>query len=101
VISLLVSYYSNSYDLTLLLLPLLLLGKSFVEKRVEKRAGWPQILFLGVAAILLCTPLFWIFFLQSEQVGWTALLFLPFAAAIYLGEAARPEGDQSGLDSTS
>jgi len=79
-ISLFVSYYSNSYDLTLLLLPLLMLGRSFVEAP----AAWPRGLFLATASILLCTPLFWSLFLRSNQISWAALLLPALALAIYV-----------------
>jgi len=57
--TLITSYYAYSYDLTLLLLPIFLLGGSF--KRMNELNGWPKAIFF-LSAGLLCTPVLWLIF---------------------------------------
>jgi Glycosyltransferase family 87 len=80
VVTLATSYYANASDLTLLLLPLLLLGKTFLQG--SKASGWPRILFLAAAAVLLCTPLLWVLALRVDQFFWMALPILALAVSI-------------------
>ncbi len=84
VMTLLTSYYANSYDLTLLLFPLLLLGKPFLEG--SEFSGWPRSLFLGTAAVLLFTPLSWVLALRADQFGVVALVLLALALSISAAE---------------
>ena len=79
VIALLTTYYASSYDLTLLLLPLLLLGKPFLLSDRE----WSRSLFLAAASVLLCTPLLWFLVLRLDQFRWIALALLALAASIF------------------
>jgi hypothetical protein len=78
VVILLTSYYANSYDMTLLLLPLLLLGKPVFD------AGhrWPRSIFLAAASVLLCTPLLWVLVWRVDQFCWIALVLLALAVSI-------------------
>ncbi len=82
------SYYANSYDLTLLLLPLLILGPSFL--RGIDFTGWPRNLFLGSTAVLLFTPLLWVLAVNFDQTRWIALAVV--ALAISLAGAAKAAG---------
>jgi Glycosyltransferase family 87 len=78
VVILVTSFYANSYDLALLLLPLLLIGKPLLE--VDR--GWSRALFLAAAAVLLCTSLLWVLVLRVDQFCWIALALLALAASI-------------------
>jgi len=92
VIVLVTSYYGNSCDLTLLLLPLLLLGE---EMLASQPGGWPSALFSASAAVLLCTPLLWFLILKVNQVCWISLVLVSFGGAIW----AMPRDTLSGEDS--
>ncbi len=78
VVILLTSYYANSYDMTLLLLPLLLLGKPVFD--ADHR--WPRSIFLAATLVLLCTPLFWVLVWRVDQFCWIALVLLALAVSI-------------------
>jgi len=80
VVMLATSYYSYSYDLTLLLMPLLLFGGTFFEG--SEIAGWPRTLFIAVAAVLLCTPLSWILALRVGQFRLMGLVLPALALSI-------------------
>jgi hypothetical protein len=80
VVVLVTSYYANSYDLTLLLLPLLLLAQRGLE---AQKAGWARSVFLLSAGTLLCTPLLWLFVVTVNQFSWMALVLAAFGAAIF------------------
>ena len=80
VVILATSYYAYSYDLTLLLMPLLLFGRTFVEG--AEIAGWPRTLFIAAAAVLLCTPLSWILALRVGQFRLMGLILLALAVSI-------------------
>jgi hypothetical protein len=79
VLVLLTSYYANIYDLTLLLLPLLLLGESVLTLG---SAGWPRFLFLGSFALLFCTPALWLLALRVNLFFWLALVLLALAGSL-------------------
>ncbi len=79
VIVLLTSYYANGYDLTLLLLPLLLIGAPFLRAEV---GGWPRTVFLLAAAVLLCTPGLWLLVLRTNGFCWIALTLLALAVSM-------------------
>jgi len=83
VVTLTTSYYSNSYDLTLLLLPLLLLGATFWQKKV---CGWPRNLFLAAAGVSLCTPLMWLLALRLDQFGWMVVVLFAMAISLFAAE---------------
>jgi hypothetical protein len=84
VITLLTSYYANSYDLTLLLVPLLFLGKTFL--RGSEIRGWPRRIFLSAAAMLLLTPFLWLLALRVDRFGLVALVLLALAWSISAAE---------------
>jgi hypothetical protein len=84
VVTLAASYYANSYDLTLLLVPLLLLGRIFWSG--GEFSGWPRMVFLVAAGVLLCTPLMWVLALKEDQFRWVAIALLGLAASIAAAE---------------
>jgi hypothetical protein len=73
-VTLVTSYYAYSYDMILLLLPITLLGGSFLHR--SEIDGWPRSLFLFCAAILLFSPLYWILIMRIGQFYWMALVLL-------------------------
>jgi hypothetical protein len=77
-ITLLTSYYAYSYDMNLLLIPILLLSGTVV-RGVEVR-GWTRALFLASVAVLLFSPLFWFLALGTGQ-------FYAVAAGLLLATA--------------
>ena len=80
VVMLATSYYAYSYDLTLLLLPLLLFGRTFFAG--AEIAGWPRTLFIAATAVLLCTPFSWILALRGGQFRWMGLVVLALAVSL-------------------
>jgi hypothetical protein len=80
VVILATSYYSYSYDMTLLLLPLFLLSKNIFEG--SEITGWPRTLFIAAIAVLLCTPLSWILALRVGQFRLMGLVLLALAVSI-------------------
>ena len=86
-VTLATSYYANSYDLTLLLIPLLLLGKKFWGS--GEFFGWPRILFLGSASLLLCTPLLWGLAVPAGAFRWVGIVVLGLAVSIPAAEKYR------------
>jgi hypothetical protein len=95
VVILVTSYYANSYDLTLLLLPLLLIGESVVSQDVPP--GWPEALFLAVASVLLCTPLLWVLVFKWDQFCWIAILLFGLAFSIFALGKGRPSSVEIGI----
>jgi Glycosyltransferase family 87 len=87
VVTLATSYYANSYDLTLLLVPLLLLGKKFWQGEFSRR---PRIIFLAAGSVLLSTPLLWVLALANDRFRWVAIALFAMAASIAAAEHARP-----------
>jgi hypothetical protein len=83
VVTLLTSYYANIYDLTLLLLPLLLLGRTFSGSNF---CGWPRAVFLSAAAVLLFTPFLWVLALRVDRFGLVTLVLLALAWSISAAE---------------
>lgn len=91
------AYYSNSYDLTLLLLPLLLFVKGFWNG--VEFSDWQRRIFLFSTGLLLCTPLLWILALPVDQFGWTELILLAYAISIFVAgqlSTAEPKIGDSG-----
>jgi hypothetical protein len=80
VVDLLVSYYSNSYDLSLLLIPILLLGRAALDRRQTWSLN--TMLFAGTVALLLFSPLYWLLAVRSEQFAWAGLLLFPLAISL-------------------
>ena len=80
VISILTSYYANSYDLTLLMLPMLTLSRRFLLG--AEIDGWPRFLFLGSAAALMFSPLYWVLVLRFDEFYWVALVLFLLAVSL-------------------
>jgi hypothetical protein len=80
VVILVTSYYSYGYDLTLLLVPLLLLGESLFSRQ---ESNWRRGLFLAASALLLFTPLFWVLVLKVNQASWVVLMLVAFGVPIF------------------
>jgi hypothetical protein len=94
-IVLVTSYYANSYDLTLLLLPLLVVGEPLLRAR---GAGWRRPVFIACAAILLCTPLLWLFALKADMFCWLAVVMVALGistAGVGEGSIAPAAGKES------
>ncbi len=85
VVTLVTSYYANSYDLTLLLLPIFLLLRKFLSS--DEIRGWPRTLFLGCIVVLLCSSLWWVVALRFNQFFWMGWVLAFFAIA--LGQTVR------------
>lgn len=88
-ITLFTSYYDYNYDLSLLLIPILTLGSSILSSSTVR----PSIrnLTLVTFAILLCTPLEWVFALRFDRFPWIAPVVFVLAiccAALLLTEPA-------------
>lgn len=81
VIVLVTSYYTNAYDLTLLLPTLLVLGPDFVAGRGI--ADRPRIAFLLTAGILMFTPLSWLLAIGYGHFRYVGFVLLAFAGSLY------------------
>ena len=73
-VTILTSYYAYSYDLTLLLLPLMLLGDHFLEHGNTPRPL--RIMFAVCSAIFLFAPVYWVFMFRFGHFYWLALVLL-------------------------
>ena len=93
VVILLTSFYANSYDMILLLLPLLLIGRPFLDDG----RGWSRVLFIAAASVLLCTSLLWVLVLRVDQFCWIALALLGLAASILGGRKVLFDGLREGI----
>lgn len=80
VMVLVTSYYANSYDLTLILLPLLLLGGQVLHSGIRR---WARNLFIGTNAVLLFTPVMWFLVLRVKQFSWMAFVVTLLAVSIW------------------
>jgi len=80
VVTIVTSYYANSYDLTLLFLVLLLGGSVLLPSTAIK--SWPRTVFVACAALLLFSPLYWILALRVDQFNWCAVILLFLAASL-------------------
>jgi hypothetical protein len=80
VIALLTSYYFSGYDVVLLLIPVLLLGESFL--RFREVSGWAQISFFASIALLMFASLYRIFFFGLTGDSWKALVLVALAATL-------------------
>jgi Glycosyltransferase family 87 len=86
-VTLLTSYYAYGYDLSLLLVPILLLGGAVLH-RAEFR-GRPRGLFIAAVGSFLLSPLYWLLILFTHQFYWVALLVLLMLAAALAGAMER------------
>jgi hypothetical protein len=82
VVTLLTSYYVYTYDLTLLLIPMLQFGGFFLPD-LKKRC-WPEKLFVACLALLLLTPLHWIVIFRFGLFYWSGLVLLVMAVSVPL-----------------
>ena len=80
--TLLTSYYVYTYDLTLLLIPMLQFGGFFLPD-LKKRC-WPEKLFVACLALLLLTPLHWIVIFRFGLFYWSGLVLLVMAVSVPL-----------------
>jgi hypothetical protein len=89
VVTLLTSYYIYSYDLTLLLIPILQFGGFFLpglRKRVLSEK-----LFVVSLAVLLFTPLHWVVIFRFGAAYWLALVLLTMSLSMaWIAERRRP-----------
>lgn len=74
------SVYTYSYDMTLLLLPLLSLTTRFLGD--PGLAGWPKKMFFGSAAVLCFTPLYWMIFFGVGRFCWFIVPMLGLAISL-------------------
>ena len=82
VITLLTSYYCFSFDMTTILIPILLLSGCLLQDAGMPR--WTRAIFLIAVAVLSFSPLFWFLVLSTGQfywVGFSLLLLLSIALA--------------------
>ncbi len=96
--TILTSYYANSYDLTLLILPLLMLGSRFLKG--FEISGGPRLLFLGSAAVLVFSPLYWLLVLRFDAFYWVALVLLSMTVSLAWTLTiwqSRPESHSPGM----
>jgi len=63
-VAILTSYYARSYDMTLLIIPLLLLGGGFLESGLP---AVPRRLIAGGLALVIFTPLYWLLILRLDR----------------------------------
>jgi Glycosyltransferase family 87 len=75
-VAILTSYYARSYDMTLLIIPLLLLGGGFLEqpsfaKPESAQLGLPtnsrRLIAVGMLLVI-CTPLYWVLMLRLDRL---------------------------------
>jgi len=64
-VAILTSYYAYSYDMTLLIIPLLLLGGGFLDQ--PGLPPVPQRLIAGGLLLVICTPLYWALILRFDR----------------------------------
>jgi|SRR5580698_579085 len=84
-VAILTSYYAYSYDMTLLIIPLLLLGGGFLDQ--PDLAAGPRRLIVGGLLLLICTPLYWALVLRFDC---PYLLIVPmFILALGIGRTMR------------
>jgi hypothetical protein len=92
VVTLLTSYYVYSYDLTLLLIPMLQFGGFFLPGLKERVLS--QKLFVVSLAVLLFSPLHWIVIFRFGGFYWLALVLLMMGLSMtWIAESRRKAGD--------
>jgi Glycosyltransferase family 87 len=74
------NYYAYSYDMILLLLPIVWLSGRFLNR--SEIDGWPRTVFLICAATLLFSPLYWILIMRLGQFYWMALPLMLLSLAL-------------------
>jgi len=89
VISLVTSLYGNLCDLTLILLPMLLLGGEYL--RVRRVPDWPRKIFLICVAVLLISPVFWLDIFYYRRFYWVAMILGIMGSCLGLLATAEPD----------
>ena len=78
IVSMITSYYVYSYEMILLLIPLIVLGKQMLDR--PEFAGWPRRSLVLGAGLLFLGPVAWLLILRTSQFCWygcaVLLLFL-------------------------
>jgi hypothetical protein len=64
-VTILTSYYAYSYDMTLLIIPLLLLGGGFLDQ--PWLPAIPRSMIAGGLLLVICTPLYWALILRLDR----------------------------------
>ncbi|MGB6632488.1 MAG: hypothetical protein WBE52_14715, partial [Terriglobales bacterium] len=88
-VAILTSYYAYSYDMTLLIVPLLLLGGGYLDQFGDQfdLAAMPRRMIAGGLLLLICTPLYWALVLRLDCAY---LLVVPmFILALGIGSMMR------------
>jgi hypothetical protein len=84
-VAILTSYYAYSYDMTLLIIPLLLLGGGFLDQL--ELPPIPRRMIAGGLLLAICTPLYWALILRLDR---PYLLVVPmFILALGIGSVMR------------
>ena len=84
-VAILTSYYAYSYDMTLLIIPLLLLGGGFLDQ--PELRPIPRRMIAGGLLLAICTPLYWALILRLDR---PYLLVVPmFILALGIGSVMR------------
>lgn len=84
-VAILTSYYAYSYDMTLLIIPLLLLGGGFFDQ--AESLPFARRMIAGGLLLLICTPLYWALILRLDR---PYLLVIPmFILALGIASAMR------------
>jgi hypothetical protein len=65
IVAILTSYYAYSYDLTVLLIPVLLLGGGFLEQ--SKLEVFTRRVIVSALLLLICSPLYWSLILRGDR----------------------------------
>lgn len=68
VISMITSYYIYSYEMTLLLVPLIVVGEPILNR--QALAGWPRRFLVLGAILLFLTPIAWFLILRTRLFCW-------------------------------
>jgi hypothetical protein len=77
VVTILVSYHAMEYDLSMLMLPILLLANLLLGK--SKFVSWPEVLIIAGVAVLFCSPIQLVLLVRSNHlalVGWAVLAIM-------------------------
>ena len=73
------SYFASSYDLTLLLIPIFLLGGYVSSGEIQ---GWPRAILLSCVTLFLLGPLWWVIILRFDMFFCMAFVLLLLAVAL-------------------
>jgi hypothetical protein len=79
VATVLVSYHALGYDLSMIMLPILLLANALLGKDKDKVRGWSDFLTIAAIAALFFSPLELVLLMRSNRLalmGWAVLSLL-------------------------